>query len=68
MPSMRPLTRMNKAEARPSRRPPASEAQGVKWVQSMVMDGLQGFGVSRVDTELFVQHLDHGQRLGLVSA
>ena len=37
MPRMRPLNRMKTAAARPSTRPPARDAQGVKWVQSMVM-------------------------------
>ena len=37
MPRTRPLNRMKTAAARPSTRPPARDAQGVKWVQSMVM-------------------------------
>jgi hypothetical protein len=37
MPSTRPLTRMKKAEATPSRMPPDNEAHGVKLAQSIVM-------------------------------
>jgi hypothetical protein len=37
IPRIRPLTRINIAAARPSKSPPASDAQGVKWLQSTVM-------------------------------
>ena len=37
MPKMRPFNKMNMAEAIPSRTPPASAVQGVKWIQSMAM-------------------------------
>jgi hypothetical protein len=34
---MRPFTKMNSAEAKPSKMPPASEAHGVNWFQSIVI-------------------------------
>jgi hypothetical protein len=37
MPKIRPLTKMNMADATPSKMPPASDIQGVKWFQSICM-------------------------------
>ena len=37
MPRMRPFTKMKRLAESPSKRPPISEAQGVKWFQSMCM-------------------------------
>src|SRR5690606_8427622 len=71
MPRTRPLTRMKMAVATPSSMPPASDVQGVKWVQSMLMGSLLWLGAGtgclapgRVGVaELQVERFDHGERL-----
>ena len=38
MPKIRPLNKINTAQASPSKMPPPSDSQGVKWIQSIVIE------------------------------